>query len=242
MRLDPANGLAAAMTKVVATMHAPINVPEALAAITTAAVDTLATVDYVSISLTQDDGQIITLAPTAPLAAEADAIQYSLGEGPCLEAALEVPVVVSEDLARDIRWPSYGPAAARAGLHSQVAFQFRAEHDHIRGALNLYAVRPGVLDGQTMQLGALFATQVAITMGWVRHEEDLQAALYTRQQIGVAVGILMERYALTRERAFSFLVRTSQTGNVKLRDVAATIVAEATRAADAGRPESLTLD
>ena len=76
-------------------------------------------------------------------------------------------------------------------------------------------------------------------MGWVRHEEDLQAALYTRQQIGVAVGIVMERYTLTRERAFSFLVRTSQTGNVKLRDVAATIVAEA---AHAGRAESLAPD
>jgi hypothetical protein len=238
MQLDPANNLAEAMTRVVATMHAPIDVPEALAALTAAAVDTLTEVDYVSISLTRDDGQIVTLAPTAPLAAEADAMQYTLGEGPCLEAALDVPVVLSEDLARDVRWPSYGPAAARAGLHSQVAFQFRAEHDHVRGALNLYAVRPGVLDALTMQLGALFATQVAITMGWVQHEEDLQAALYTRQQVGVAIGILMERYALTRERAFSLLVRTAQTGNVKLRDVAAMTVAEATGAYEVGRAES----
>jgi hypothetical protein len=235
MRREPVNSLAAAMTEVVATLHAPINVAEALSAITAAAVDTLAEVDYVSISLTRDDGEIVTVAPTAPLAAEADAMQYTLGEGPCLEAALDVPVVLSEDLARDVRWPSYGPAAARVGLHSQVAFQFRAEHDHVRGALNLYAVRPGVLDAVTMQLGALFATQVAITMGWVRHEQDLQTALYTRQQIGVAIGIVMERYALTREAAFSFLVRTSQTGNVKLRDVAATIVAESARASAAGR-------
>jgi hypothetical protein len=242
MQLDPVDSLAAAMTKVVATMHAPINVPDTLAAITAATVDTLPAVDCVSISLTRGDGQIMTLAATAPLAAEADAIQYTLGEGPCLEAALDVPVVVSEDVARDVRWPSYGPAAARAGIGSQVAFQFRAEHDHIRGALNLYAAQPGVLDAVTMQLGALFATQVAMTMGWVRHEEDLQPALYTRQQIGVAIGILMERHTLTRERAFSFLLRTSQTGNVKLRDVAATIVAEATRAADAGRTEGVTPD
>src|SRR4051794_2155815 len=107
MQLDPANNLAEAMTRVAATMHAPIDVPEALAAITAAAVDTLTEVDYVSISLTRDDGQIVTLAPTAPLAAEADAMQYTLGEGPCLEAALDVPVVLSEDLARDVRWPSY---------------------------------------------------------------------------------------------------------------------------------------
>jgi ANTAR domain/GAF domain len=228
--------LAAVMTELVATMHAQVDVPETLRAITAATVETLPTVDYASISLTQGDGQIVTLAPTAALAAEADAMQYALGEGPCLEAALEVPVVLSADLARDPRWPSYGPLAARSGLGSQVAFQFRAQHDHIRGALNLYAEQAGALDAPTMQLGALFATQVAVTMGWVRRVEDLHTTLYAREQIGVATGILMERHRLSRERAFSLLVRVSQTGKATLREVAASILEEATRAADADRP------
>ena len=232
MGRDPVAGLGAAMAKVVATMHAPVDMPATLQAITSATVDTLATVDYVSISLTRDDGQIVTLAPTAPLAADADALQYQLGEGPCLEAALEEPVVLSENLASDTRWPSYGPAAARAGLGSQVAFQFLAQHGHVRGALNLYSEQAGALDAPTMQIGALFATQVAITLGWVRHEEDVQAALFTREQIGMAIGILMERYTLSREGAFNFLVRTSQTGNVKLRDVAAAIIDDTGQGAD----------
>ncbi|WP_327632921.1 GAF and ANTAR domain-containing protein [Kribbella sp. NBC_00482] len=232
MGLEPVDGLGAAMAKVVATMHAPVDMQATLQAITSATVDTLATVDYASISLTRDDGQIVTLAPTAPLPAEADALQYQLGEGPCLEAALDEPVVLSEDLGRDARWPSYGPAAAKAGLGSQVAFQFVAQHGHVRGALNLYSEQTRALDAATMQIGALFATQVAITMGWVRHEEDVQAALYTREQIGMAIGILMERYRLTREGAFNFLVRTSQTGNVKLREVAAAVIDETSRGAD----------
>ncbi|TCC28844.1 GAF and ANTAR domain-containing protein [Kribbella sindirgiensis] len=234
MVLDPVDSLGTAMTKVAATMHAPVDMPATLQAITRATVDTLPNVDYVSISLTRDDGQIVTVAPTAPLAAEADAMQYQLGEGPCLEAALDEPVVLSENLARDARWPSYGPTAARAGLGSQVAFQFLAQHGHVRGALNLYSEQASALDAETMQIGALFATQVAITMGWVRHEEDVQAALYTREEIGVAIGILMERYTLTRDAAFNFLVRTSQTGNVKLREVAAGIIDEAGRASGAG--------
>lgn len=233
MGLDPVDGLGAAMAKVVATMHAPVDMPATLQAITSATVDTLANVDYVSISLTRDDGQIVTLAPTAPLAAEADAMQYQLGEGPCLEAALDEPVVLSENLAGDARWPSYGPVAAKAGLGSQVAFQFLAQHGHVRGALNLYSEQARALDAATMQIGALFATQVAITMGWVRHEEDVQAALYTREQIGMAIGILMERYRLTQEGAFNFLVRTSQTGNVKLREVAAAIIDQTSQGADA---------
>ncbi|TCC01538.1 GAF and ANTAR domain-containing protein [Kribbella soli] len=233
MGLDPLDSLGTAMSKVIATMHAPVDMPATLQAITSATVDTLANVDYASISLTRDDRQIVTLAPTAPLAAEADAMQYQLGEGPCLEAALEEPVVLAEDLARDARWPSYGPWAARAGLGSQVAFQFQAHHGHVRGALNLYCEQPGAVGDPTMQIGALFANQVAITMGWARHEEDAQAALQTRDQIGMAIGILMERYKLTRDGAFNFLVRTSQTGNVKLREVAAAIINETSQGADA---------
>lgn len=236
MQPDPMKSLAAVMTEVVATMQAPVDVPETLAAITAATVETLPTVNYVSISLTRDDGEIVTLAPTAPLAAEADAMQYALGEGPCLEAALDAPVVLSADLARDVRWPSYGPMAARAGLGSQVAFQFQAQHGHIRGALNLYAERAGALDAPTMQFGAVFATQVAVAMGWVRHAEDLQTTLYAREQIGVAIGILMERYTLDRERAFSFLLHVAQTGQLTLRDVAASILDEATGDASPASP------
>jgi hypothetical protein len=140
MQADPVGSLAAAMTKVVATMEAPLNETDALKAITAAVVDTLTAVDYASISMTRDDGRIVTVA-------------------------------------------------ARAGLCSQVAFQFRAQRDTIRGALNLYAVRPGALDANTLHLGALFATQVAITMGWERHDEELQATLATREQIGTAIGL-----------------------------------------------------
>jgi AmiR/NasT family two-component response regulator len=55
----------------------------------------------------------------------------------------------------------------------------------------------------------------------------------TRQAVGRAVGIVMERYGLNEQRAFAFLARVSQTRNVKLRQVAAEMVADAeTRAAD----------
>jgi AmiR/NasT family two-component response regulator len=73
-------------------------------------------------------------------------------------------------------------------------------------------------------------------MGWIRRVEDLHTTLYAREQIGVATGILMERHRLSRERAFSLLVRVSQTGKATLREVAASILEEATRAADADRP------
>ena len=46
----------------------------------------------------------------------------------------------------------------------------------------------------------------------------------TRKNIGQAIGIVMERYGITEDRAFQFLIRASSTSNVKLRDVAEEVV------------------
>jgi AmiR/NasT family two-component response regulator len=72
----------------------------------------------------------------------------------------------------------------------------------------------------------LFANLAAAALGWSRQDQTLNAALHSRSLIGQAIGIVMERYRLDSNRAFGFLVRTSQTGNLKLRDVAAGIVAD----------------
>ena len=54
----------------------------------------------------------------------------------------------------------------------------------------------------------------------------------------MAMGILMERYTLTQEHAFRFLVRTSQAGNIKLRDLAMSIVTGSEEVAVAGADDA----
>lgn len=215
------------MTQVATTLHAPIDLDATLEQITACPVNTIARVDYASVSVTHATGTITTLAATAPLAEKVDQLQYEAGEGPCLDAALQDPVVVVEQLGTDSRWPAYGPQAADLGLISQVAFQFRARHDQVRGALNLYSATPAAIEPHVIQVGALFAEQVAVAMGWHAYQDNLRKALASREEIGIAIGILMQRYGLTPERAFTFLARTSQTANMKLRDVAAGIVKHA---------------
>ena len=56
--------------------------------------------------------------------------------------------------------------------------------------------------------------------------EQLQRALAHRDQIGTAKGMLMMRYALTAEQAFAYLVRRSRDQNVKVHDLASTVIAE----------------
>jgi AmiR/NasT family two-component response regulator len=71
-----------------------------------------------------------------------------------------------------------------------------------------------------------------VALGWSRQDETLNQALSTREVIGQAVGIVMERYRLDPHRAFAFLVRTSQVGNVKLHDVAVGVIKDAVSKAE----------
>lgn len=220
-----------AMETVAASPRFPIEQDDAVAMITSSAVEVIDSVDHASISVTTKDGRIQTLAPTDDTVAQADALQYELGQGPCVEAALNEPVVQVDDLGADPRWPVFGPKVAETlGLRAQVAFQFRAE-PHVRGALNLYADQPYSIDADDRHLGAMYANLAAVALGWSRQDATLSAALDSRSEVGKAIGIVMERYQVDPDRAFAFLVRTSQTHNLKLRKVAADIVAEATRKA-----------
>jgi hypothetical protein len=222
------------MTEVAESLQLPLDLDETLARITASAADTLPGIDHASISVTSRTGEIQTLAPTDAVAVRADKLQYELGEGPCLTAVLADPVVQVDDLATDPRWPAFGPrAAAMLGLRSQLSFQFRPE-PHAQGSLNLYAHRPHAIDVETRHLAVMFARLVAIATGWSRHDESMAEALATRTLIGQAIGIVMERYRIDADRAFAFLVRTSQTGNIKVRDVAAGLIDETTRRAQRG--------
>jgi AmiR/NasT family two-component response regulator len=69
-------------------------------------------------------------------------------------------------------------------------------------------------------------------MGRVRTAENLNAALASRTTIGIALGILMERYDMDQDRAFAYLTRIASSSETKLREVAAHLVEEATRRSD----------
>jgi AmiR/NasT family two-component response regulator len=112
------------------------------------------------------------------------------------------------------------------GVGGQMALHMFHDNGSL-GGLNLYFDRPGLIDAQTVAVAELFAVLAALAMGHARERDGLNAALRTRTDIGKAIGILMERYELDEDRAFQFLVRTSQTGNVKLRVIADEILTAA---------------
>lgn len=190
--------------------------------ITAAAVEVLPDVEFASVTIRHADGTLETKGATDPCLQALDKAQYELQEGPCYDAATDTVHVIAPNLGADERFPQYGPAAVASGIRSQAAIRL-FDSPRSQGALNLYSSHVGAFEDFT-SLAALFSHQAAMAIGYAQEISNLQDALQTRKTIGQAMGILMERYQLSDDRAFGFLTRISQQRNVKLRLVAQEIV------------------
>jgi GAF domain-containing protein len=211
--------IASVLTEAAKTVHSPRTLDETLDAIVHAARDTVPGFEHVGISIVHRSGEVETKAGTGPLVWELDDLQYSFREGPCYDALHADPVMIMESVEAEQRWPNYRPKAAEKGLRSQFGLRLYTE-DQTLGSLNLYSTSSEGVDRDALQLAELFATHAAIAVGRSRFEHQLQESVSSRQLIGTAVGIIMQRYQITEERAFQFLVRASTTSNIKLRLIA----------------------
>lgn len=179
--------------------------------------------DHVSLTLRQR-GQHRTLAASDTVAEEADGLQYHLGEGPCLDAAQDEPWVRSRDVALDRRWPSWGPKAAELGVGAMLSVRLLRD-DRPQGALNMYcASDDGFRDRDTVDVALVYAIHAANALTAARLVTDLHTAVSSRHTIGMAQGILIERYGLTADSSFELLRRLSSTHETKLRDLAEVVV------------------
>ncbi|MEU4393882.1 GAF and ANTAR domain-containing protein [Kribbella sp. NPDC023855] len=210
----------------------PGDLDHTLSRITAAAVEVLPEVQYASITVKHSDGRLETVAPTDDVLWGVDAAQYELQEGPCYQAATDTAHVISPDLAVDERFPKYAETAVAVGIRAQMGLRL-FDAPKSQGALNLYSQTPGAFEDLS-SLGELFRHQSAMAIEYANEIQNLQEALRTRRTIGQAVGILMERYTLTDQRAFAFLTRLSQHGNTKLRRLAEELVADVQRKGEQG--------
>jgi hypothetical protein len=212
--LDASQRLAAALR--------PGDLDATLTNVTAAAVEVLPDVTASSITVKHDDGRLETVAPTSDVLREVDAAQYEFREGPCYEAAVDTVHVTSPDLRTDERFPRYAPAALRAGFRAQAGIRlFDAKTSN--GALNLYSETVGSFEDLSV-LSQLFVHQAAVALDYARQIDQLNEAVTSRQIIGQAVGIVMERYGVDEARAFGFLTRLSSHENLKLRLVAERLI------------------
>ena len=175
-----------------------------------------------------DHGTVTTAAASSALVLVVDQLQIDAGEGPCLDASRRNSTFYAADLIDDQRWPRFGPPAVAAGVRSVLAYSLSADRP---SALNLYARLPAAFGVTDRAQGLLFATLagLALDSAEVRASEERRAdnlleALRTRELIGQAQGILMERERITGDQAFDVLRKASQHMNIKLREVAEALI------------------
>ena len=234
---DPTYGEVASMFAGIArTLFVDATVAGTLQRVVDFAKATVDGCDAASISLITAAG-VVTPVSSDVIASEIDRYQYQFGEGPCLDAITQEPMLYADDLTTDVRWPAFGPVAVSLGMRSLMSCRLTATET--LGSLNLYAGLPQAYDAIDRTKALIFATHAGIALGaaevlanttlslntQIRRSENLEAALSSREVIGQAEGILIERERITPEQAFTMLRTASQNLNLRLRDLAQYIVA-----------------
>jgi hypothetical protein len=136
----------------------------------------------------------------------------------------------SKDLAHEPEWPSFGPIAARRGYIGVLSTALLRRSARPSGALNIYSRRPDALDARAKDIALLLATHASLALSGSEamtlaelEAAHLRTAIESRDVIGQAKGILMQRRGISADEAFDLLRQTSQRLNVKLVELARTL-------------------
>ncbi|MFM6850420.1 MAG: ANTAR domain-containing protein [Terrabacter sp.] len=232
----PTTRLAATFAAIAENLYSADSYEAVLHRIAEAAVETVAGCEMASVSLVER-GVHRTAAWTADEAAAVDRAQYDAGEGPCLDAVV-APVVYARSFP-DPRWPALGSRPVELGACSAASYRLAAAGSPnapdpacaaTTGSLNTYSRTPDAFSAEAQQIGLILAAHASIAAAVVRERghlrdrtQQLSEALVSRDVIGQAKGILMERLKLTPEQAFDALRHSSNQLNEKLRTVASAL-------------------
>ena len=187
-------------------------------------------VDAAAISLVFDGANTATLGASGPQAKLYDELQFTYGEGPCLDAVTVRAPVLVVDLAHpgEARWPSYGQAMLDYQIRGVFAMPVLAAGEYV-GALDLFRTQPGALEAEQFA-GMAVAAELAGIPVLDMLAADLQAAVedpgstawaelnaLSRVEVSQATGMLMAQLdidpteALVRLRAHAYATGRSAT-------------------------------
>jgi GAF domain-containing protein len=182
---------------------------------------------YAGVTITRNVKNIDTPAATHKWPILLDEIQQRHRQGPCLTAAWEEKTIHVADLTTDERFPLYTrDAIAETPIRSIMAFQLFIA-DETMGALNVYSEEPHAFGPASREIGLIFAAHSSVAWNSARRDEQFKRALSSRDTIGQAKGMIMERYGVDAVRAFDLLRKLSQDSNVPLIKVATELISTA---------------
>lgn len=171
-----------------------------------------------------------TAAHDGQMALDADELQYERDYGPCVDAGRSGMIFLITDMRTEERWPDYARHAAARGVRSSLSVPLPFQSTTI-GALNNYSTSPDAFGEDDVAVGEEVASWVAFAVANASaaasvavEAANMRSAMLTRGTIEQAKGILMERFKVTPDGAFTLLSTASQHTGLKLRDVAHDLV------------------
>lgn len=208
--------LAEALTVAAQQLHDTVTPHNTMRTAVRLAVHVLPGADHAGISVIERTQHRRTVAWTDEVVRSAEAGRE---QAPYWEALWTTPVVRVEDSEAD----DGGTVLAELGLRSALSLRLRADRRRLT-VLTVYAHKPRAFDEAATRIGRLFTAHVSLALDSATVREQLTEAMRTRDLIGQATGILMERMDMDAAEAFESLVKASQRENIKLRDLARRIV------------------
>ncbi|MBT2263511.1 GAF and ANTAR domain-containing protein [Rhodococcus erythropolis] len=199
--------------------------PDVLEEVTEGAVKLLDGVDHAVITLVRRSrpghlpDNLESVAATGTVPRRFDELQYQHGEGPCFDAIWLHQTVRITDVGVEARWPRLMAAVQeQTPVRSTLSIQLYTDGQEL-GSLNLFSDSAGGFDDDTEEEAINLATHAAIALSSARRGEQFRSALGSRDLIGQAKGMIMERFDLDAVAAFNLLRKLSQEMNVPIVDV-----------------------
>lgn len=215
--------VARSLAELARTMNDTPILEETLRAISLAATTLIDGADAADILTTSGRRQFRSHGATSDLPVRLDTVQEQTGEGPCVDAAFTSRVVRSDDLTAETRWPRFCPQAVEIGVHSALSFQLYAGGSAV-GALNVFALEPHAFSPEDEEVGLMLATHAAVALQAIIKKEQFESALASRDMIGQAKGMIMERFSIDAVQAFDLLRTLSQDTNTPVAQIAAQLI------------------
>ncbi|MFE4498540.1 GAF and ANTAR domain-containing protein [Rhodococcus sp. NPDC056743] len=203
------------------------------------------------ISLTAVDGAAVTVLSsssarelmyaTDALAQHLDELQFTSGDGPCVDAFLSGSPVLCNDTSDSVHaasWPGFSSDAERSGVGGVYAFPLRGGR-RVFGVLELYRRVPGALT--QFQLDAAVASADAIASSLLDElslDEDSHtggmANAFHRPEVNQAVGMIAVQLKVPVTEALSRLRATAYSSDKPIWEVAGDVVHRRLRFSDGG--------
>ncbi len=181
----------------------------------------------VGVSLMSDTGNHVSYAASSPACEQFEELQFTMGEGPCMDAFASRKPVLTSDLAEVAgRWPGYATAIQDHGVRAVYAFPLQIGAARL-GALDIYRALVGGLSASELAMAFAFAE---VAMGKLLDAQDgstnsfQQEAAGNRFELYQAQGMVMVQLGVDLTEAMARLRAYAYAQDSRLADVADAVV------------------